>query len=64
MTKISVPWRNQSNNYWNETCANILERFGLPGDRYTTEVSADEMLFFFKCEKDAIMCMLLISEDL
>ena len=63
MTKISVPWENQSNTWWNETCANIIEHFGLPGDRYTTEVCAEEMLFFFKNEKDALMCMLLISED-
>jgi len=63
MNKISVPWENQSNTWWNETCANIVEHFGLPGDRYTTEISTEEMLFFFKNEKDALMCMLLISHD-
>lgn len=63
MVKISVPWENQSNIWWSETCANIIDHFGLPGNKYTTEVSAEEMLFFFKDEKDALMCMLLISED-
>lgn len=63
MTKISVPWKNQSNTWWNETCADIMDHFGLPGNRYTTEISTDEMIFFFKNEKDALMCMLLISED-
>ena len=64
MVKISVPWEIQHNVRWNETCADIIEHFGLPGNRYTTEISAKEMLFFFKNEKDALMCMLLISEDI
>jgi len=64
MVTIKVPWKNQSNIWWNETCANIIEIFGLPGDKYTTEVSANEMLFFFQNEKDAMMCMLLISEEI
>lgn len=64
MTKISVPWENRPNKWWNETCASIVEHFGLPGDRYTTEISAEEMLFFFKDEKDALMCRLLVSEDI
>lgn len=64
MVTIKVPWKNQSNIWWNETCANIIEVFGLPGDKYTTEVSANEMLFFFQNEKDAMMCMLLISEEI
>jgi hypothetical protein len=63
MHKVSVPWQSQANIWWNETCANIVEHFGLPGNRYTTEVSTEEMKFFFKDEKDALMCMLLISED-
>lgn len=64
MTEISVPWKNQSNTWWNETCADIIEHFGLPGDRYTTEISADEMKFFFKDEREALLCMLLVSENI
>lgn len=60
--KILVPWKNQSNTWWNETCANIIEVFGLPGDKYTTEVGPDEMIFYFKNEKDAFMCNILISD--
>ena len=60
---ISVPWQNQSNACWNETCANIMEVFGLPGGKYTTEVSAECMHFFFKDERDAFMCKILISEE-
>jgi len=64
VTEIKVRWKNQSNTWWNETCARILERFGLPGDRYTTEVGADEMIFFFKDDRDAFFCRLMISEEL
>ena len=62
MTEIRVPWESQSNTWWNETCANIIEHFGLPGSKYTTEVSADDMRFFFTDERDALMCRILISE--
>lgn len=64
MIEINVPWKQQSNVWWNETCARIIERFGLPGGRYTTEVSTDSMKFFFKDEKEAFMCRIMISENL
>lgn len=62
--KILVPWKDQSNVWWNETCANIIEVFGLPGNRYTTEVSVESMIFYFKNEKDAFMCNILISDSI
>lgn len=64
MTLISVPWKSQSDVWWNETCAKIIEHFGLPGEKYTTEVSADEMKFFFKNEKEALLCRIMISEEI
>jgi len=64
MTEISVPWKGQSNIQWNETCVRVIEHFGLPGDRYTTEVSANAMKFFFKDEREAFICKIMISEDL
>jgi len=64
MNLITVPWKNQSNTWWNETCAQIILHFGLPGDKYTTEVGADEMKFFFKDEKEALMCRILISDQI
>jgi len=60
---ITVPWQNQSDTWWNETCANIIEVFGLPGGKYTTEVSAECMHFLFNDERDAFMCKILISEE-
>jgi len=64
MTEICVPWKNQSNTWWNETCARIIEHFGLPGDKYTTEISSDEMKFFFSDEREAFLCKIMISEEL
>jgi hypothetical protein len=40
----------------------VIEHFGLPGDRYTTEVSVDCMKFNFKTEYDALMCKILVSD--
>jgi hypothetical protein len=64
MTEIAVPWKSQSDVWWNETCAKIIEHFGLPGGKYTTEVSVNEMKFFFKNEKEAFLCRIMISEEL
>ena len=64
MNVITIPWRNQGDVWWNGTCASVLEHFGLPGDRYTTEVSEECMKFFFKNEHDALMCKILVSHTL
>jgi hypothetical protein len=64
MTRITVPWKNQSNTWWNETCANILEHFGLPGDKYVTEITADHMHFDFTDDRDALMCKIMISDKI
>jgi len=64
MTRITVPWKNQSNTWWNETCANILEHFGLPGDRYVTEITADHMHFDFNDDRDALLCKIMISDKI
>ena len=61
---ITVPWESQSNHWWNETCANIVEHFGLPGDKYVTSVNTECMDFIFYNDKDALMCKLLVSERL
>jgi hypothetical protein len=64
MIEICVPWKNQNNSWWNETCARIIEHFGLPGNRYTTEVSSMEMKFLFRDDRDALLCKIMISEEL
>ena len=43
---------------WNEGCARAIELFGLPGDRYVTEICEDWMYFHFTSEQDATMFVL------
>lgn len=62
MNKITVPWKSQSNEWWNETCATIVEHFGLPGGKYVTHVDTECMDFIFYDDRDALMCKLLVSE--
>ena len=62
--QICVPWNGQSTVWWNETCARIIDHFGLPGDNYTTEVSEDNMKFFFNDEREALLCKIMISDQL
>ena len=61
---VTVVWDNQNGFWWNETCAIVLEVFGLPGDRYVTKPSHDAIFFDFKNEKDANLCRILLSERL
>lgn len=60
--KVTVPWKNQNKQWWNQTCADIMEQFGLPGQRYVTEVTEDHMSFIFYNDHDALLCKLLISD--
>lgn len=62
--QIKIDWNNQSGHWWNETCADIMETFGLPGDRYVSSPTADYMLFTFKNKKDADLCRILVSEKI
>lgn len=65
MTEICIPWKGyQSNIWWNETTARIIEHFGLPGGKYTTEVNENEMKFFFEDDREALLCKIMISERL
>ena len=59
---VNVPWDSQHNIWWSNICAQIIEHFGLPGDRYTSHPTEDNMAFIFKNDKDALMCKILISD--
>jgi hypothetical protein len=43
---------------WNEVCAWAIEKFGLPGERFTTTANVDYMEFHFPSEYDALMMSL------
>jgi hypothetical protein len=64
MVTVHVPWNPKLNStiLWNQVTASILEHFGLPGDKYTTEITEDHMNFVFKDEREALMCQLLVSD--
>lgn len=66
MNIVHIPWsqRTSSCPTWDFITASIVEHFGLPGDRYVTEVCEKWMKFNFKTEQDAVMCKLLVSEYL
>jgi hypothetical protein len=61
---ITVKWHNQNSHWWNETCASVLEVFGLPGGRFYYKPYPDYMTFTFKTKKDANLCRILLSERL
>lgn len=46
---------------WNEGCARACELFGLPGDRFMTQVCEDWMYFHFKSEQDATMFVMAVA---
>lgn len=61
--KIKINWTNEQGTiWWNETCAMVLETFGLPGEKYIYKPYINYMLFEFKDERDAFMCKLLLSD--
>ena len=60
--KIQVAWDNQSTPWWNETCANVIEVFGLPGHRFNWTPHTDYMVFGFESKKDAELCKILLSD--
>jgi len=65
VNEICVHWkRGDTLSSWSDLCAKIIEQFGLPGGRYSTEVCAEFMSFKFENEKDAFLCKILLSESL
>lgn len=43
---------------WAEAMSNIIEYFGLPGDRYKTRFDSNHIVFLFRQEQDAAICIL------
>jgi len=56
-TTVRVNWSREFDNklMWNEVCAWAVERFGLPGDRFTTCVNVNYMEFIFVDYRDALL---------
>jgi len=64
MVTVHVPWspKASSISIWDEITISIIERFGLPGDKYTTELTDSYMNFLFKDEREGLVCQLLVSD--
>lgn len=60
--QVFVPWEGQDGIWWAETCAQVIEVFGLPGDRFESKPDVNYISFTFKNEKDAELCRILLSE--
>jgi len=43
---------------WADAMASIVEHFGLPGDRYITQFDPHDVVFRFRQEQDATVCIL------
>ena len=53
---MTLHWRQGDyTELWNHRMANVVELFGLPGDRYVTEITEDYMTFWFRDANDALM---------
>lgn len=48
---------------WNEITAWAVEHFGLPGDRYRTEITTEQMTWFFEDPTDQLIMTLAWGND-
>jgi hypothetical protein len=60
--KVAIPWEshtlsilNERETQWNDASVYAMERFGLPGDRYTCRITQHNIEFWFKDEQDALL---------
>ena len=60
MYKVKRDWKlgQDSTEWWNKTCAWVVEEFGLPGGCYKTELTENYMIFDFDKQEDAAVMML------
>jgi hypothetical protein len=54
---MTLRWHNDYNEFarWDHMMANTIELFGLPGDRYVTHVTEEQMIFWFRDHRDALL---------
>ena len=60
MYKVKIVWKLGQDNeeWWNESCIWVLEEYGLPGDRYTTTLTEDYLIYNFTKQEDAALAAL------
>lgn len=64
MVTVHIPWSPKAGSIpiWNEITASIVEHFGLPGGKYTTELNENYMNFNFHNDHDGLLCKILVSD--
>lgn len=64
MVTVHIPWSSRTGSIpiWNEITASIVEHFGLPGGKYTTELNENYMNFNFHNDHDGLLCKILVSD--
>ena len=57
---VTILWGAGAENetQWNDISIWAVETFGLPGDRYITDISTEHMTWFFREDKDAVFMKL------
>lgn len=62
---VKINWKNNDTiSNWNDALADILEVFGLPGNKFMTHPTFEYMDVCFKSKRDAELCRIMISEKL
>jgi hypothetical protein len=58
--KVKIVWRlgQDTTEWWNQACAWVIEEFGLPGNKYKTELTEDYMIFNFEEQENAAIMAL------
>jgi hypothetical protein len=61
--KVKVVWKlgQDTSEWWDQVCIWAIEEFGLPGNKYKTELTEDYMIFSFVDAEDALMARLIIG---
>jgi len=61
---VSLRWDGNPNmDNWNEICIWAIENFGLPGDKYSTELNEKAMCWHFKDPYDQMLMALVWGND-
>lgn len=59
-----ILWRDPhtSNIYWDGICLEAVLLFGMPGDRYITDIGTEQMTWSFADQRDALLFKLKFAE--
>ena len=61
---VTINWHSRpSMSKWNEICAWAVDHFGLPGDRYKTEIDENQMTWAFVDKEDQLLMILAWGND-